>query len=229
MKIVKIVLLGLLAGLYFTGAHAQIGYQLSLLNTATGEPRANESVVVSVTLSNSAGEAFYSETKSATANDFGVLSLSIGNADTFKDVDLTKMPFYIEVTANGVMIGKSQILNVPVTEVAKRVAPGIDKSIIVGTWKTVSNSSSYKLYTFMNNNTISIVDYSPYTVNGVFDHWVVREYGTFNYFIEGTFVYIYGKYADPDSLKSDSVYYFEELKLINGNFFGNYKTLTKLQ
>ena len=108
-------------------AKAQIGYQVSLLNTATGEPRANESVTVSVSLSDSEGKVFYSETKSATTNDFGVLSLSVGNADTFKEVDLTKMPFFIEATANGVMIGKSQILSVPVAEVAKEVAPAISK------------------------------------------------------------------------------------------------------
>ena len=114
-------------------AKAQIGYQISLLNTATGEPRANETVTVTVNLSNSAGEVFYSETKSATTNDFGVLSLSIGNADTFKEVDLTKMPFFIEATANSVMIGKSQMLSVPVAEVAKQVAP-MNEELLLGTW-----------------------------------------------------------------------------------------------
>lgn len=115
-------------------AQAQIGYQISLLNTATGEPRANETVTVTVSLSNSAGEVFYSETKSATTNDFGVLSLSVGNADTFKEVDLTKMPFYIEASANGVMIGKSQILSVPVAEVAKRLAPTLTEELCGKPW-----------------------------------------------------------------------------------------------
>ena len=125
-------------------AKAQIGYQVSLLNTATGEARANETVTVTVSLSNSAGEIFYSETKQSTTNDFGVLSLTVGNADTFKNVDLSKMPFYIEVTANGVMIGKSQMLSVPVAEVAKQVAP-LDKSLIVGTiWKKFSDSFTFK-------------------------------------------------------------------------------------
>ena len=119
-------------------AKAQIGYQVSLLNTATGEARANETVTVTVSLSNSAGEIFYSETKQSTTNDFGVLSLTIGNADTFKNVDLTKMPFYIEVTANGVMIGKSQMLSVPVAEVAKQMAP-INKSLYIGKWRYKSN------------------------------------------------------------------------------------------
>ena len=150
------------------GAKAQIGYQISLLNTATGEPRANETVTVSVSLSNSSNEVFYSETKSATTNDFGVLSLSIGNADTFKDVDLTKMPFYIEVTANGVMIGKSQILNVPVAEVAKQLVP-IDKKLIVGTWiwEKTSHKPDYESvsYSFNDNGTVSFNGSERYSTN----------------------------------------------------------------
>ena len=131
MKKLTLTMFCLLVGIMC--AKAQIGYQISLLNTATGEPRANETVTVTVKLSNNAGEVFYSETKSATTNDFGVLSLSVGNADTFKEVDLTKMPFYIEATANGVMIGKSQILNVPVAEVAKQLAP-MNEELLLGTW-----------------------------------------------------------------------------------------------
>ncbi len=132
MKKLKLTMLCLMASIVC--AKAQIGYQISLLNTATGEPRANETVTVSVSLSNSVGQVFYSETKSATTNDFGVLSLTIGNADTFKNVDITKMPFYIEVTANGVIIGKSQILSVPVAEVAKQLAP-MDRTLYLGTWR----------------------------------------------------------------------------------------------
>ena len=141
---------------------AQIGYQVSLLNTATGEARANETVTVTVSLSNSAGEIFYSETKQSTTNDFGVLSLTVGNADTFKNVDtvgnadtfknvdLSKMPFYIEVTANGVMIGKSQMLSVPVAEVAKQVAP-ID---VVGKWQRRDNGEFSEVFiTFFNDGT----------------------------------------------------------------------------
>ena len=154
------------------GVKAQIGYQISLLNTATGEPRANETVTVSVSLSNNANEVFYSETKSATTNDFGVLSLSIGNADTFKKVDLSKMPFFIEVTANGVMIGKSQVLSVPVAEVAKRVAP-IDKSLIVGTWSR-SNSEDKRICIFKDDGTVSFEAFEKIS-------------GESNYYYEGTY------------------------------------------
>lgn len=148
-------------------AKAQIGYQISLLNTATGEPRANETVMVTVSLSNSEGKVFYSETKSATTNDFGVLSLSVGNADTFKEVDLAKMPFYIEASANGVMIGKSQILSVPVAEVAKQVAP-ID--IVGTTWHYYEGS---RTLTFKENG-------------------IVDDDGSHKYYeVDGTFIYLY--------------------------------------
>jgi len=182
MKKVKLILLCLVTSIM--GAKAQMGYQISLLNTATGEPRANETVTVSVSLSNNANEVFYSETKSATTNDFGVLSLSIGNADTFKSVDLSKMPFFIEVTANGVMIGKSQVLSVPVAEVAKRIAP-IDKQLIVGTWSRFSNGGGTTLV-FYEDGTITEANYEVYQGN-------VYEKGSYSgtYEIEGNNIYTY--------------------------------------
>ena len=184
MKKVKLILLCLVTSIM--GTRAQMGYQISLLNTATGEPRANETVTVSVSLSNNANEVFYSETKSATTNDFGVLSLSIGNADTFKSVDLSKMPFFIEVTANGVMIGKSQILSVPVAEVAKRIAP-IDKQLIVGTWSRYSNfTNSGTTLVFYEDGTITEANYEVYQGN-------VYERGSYSgtYEIEGNNIYTY--------------------------------------
>ena len=201
MKKMKLLLLCLVT--VVMGAKAQMGYQISLLNTATGEPRANETVTVSVSLSNNANEVFYTETKSATTNDFGVLSLTIGNADTFKDVDLSKMPFFIEVTANGVLIGKSQMLSVPVAEVAKRIAP-MDKSLIVGTWiverDTWTNEiySSVHTYTFYSDGTV--IEYDRYshgsdvyeeTYNGVYE-------------IEGNYVLIFKKERN-DSPEAEAV------------------------
>ena len=192
MKKMKLLLLCLMA--FVMGAKAQMGYQISLLNTATGEPRANETVTVSVSLSNNANEVFYTETKSATTNDFGVLSLSIGNADTFKDVDLSKMPFFIEVTANGVMIGKSQMLSVPVAEVAKRVAP-IDKNLILGSWKREFNNYYY-IYTFHPDGTVTYVsnEDDTYDTEEVISHY---------YEIEGNNIYVfkefsfYSNYSNP--------------------------------
>ena len=201
MKKVSVLLLCLLANIM--GAKAQIGYQISLLNMATGEARANETVTVSISLSNNANEVFYSETKSATTNDFGVLSLSIGNADTFKDVDLTKMPFFIEVTANGVMVGKSQILSVPVAEVAKQLAP-MDKNLIVGEW--MKRNGFETIVTFNENGTGSyIVCYSNNNERKIYS----CRY--FNWGIDGNIVYC----VDVVDEKGES-YSLDDFRYLNG-------------
>lgn len=98
---------------------AQIGYQVSLLNKATGEPRANETVSVSVVISDSCDGVIYNGTMSSTTNDFGVLSLSVGDANTFANVDWNKLPLYISATVDNVLIGRSQVLSVPVAEHAR--------------------------------------------------------------------------------------------------------------
>ena len=113
---------------------AQIGYQVSLLNTATGEPRANENVEVTIEITDSEGTSICKETKNATTNDFGVLSLQVGNSTTFENADWSKLPFYVSATVDDILVGKSQILNVPVAEAAKTLVGSISKSDIVGTW-----------------------------------------------------------------------------------------------
>ena len=128
------VLLSLFGLLLHIEMQAQIGYQVSLLNSATGEPRANVSVEAEVTITNSDDEEIYKGTQRATSNDFGVIQLTVGNQSTFKDVDWSKLPFFIEVSVDGTVIGKSQILTVPIAEAAKYLAPGIDIDDLVGTW-----------------------------------------------------------------------------------------------
>ena len=98
--------------------NAQIGYQVSLLNSATGKPRANETVEATITITDSKNETVYTVTQQATSNDFGILSFTIGNSDTFKDVAIGRLPLFISVSVNNLLIGKSQILNVPTAEIA---------------------------------------------------------------------------------------------------------------
>ena len=116
------------------GLKAQIGYQVSLLNTATGEPRANEAVEVEIEITDSEGTSICKETKNTTTNDFGVLSLQVGNSTTFENADWSKLPFYVSATVDDILVGKSQILNVPVAEAAKTLVGSISKSDIVGGW-----------------------------------------------------------------------------------------------
>ena len=135
MRRIKLMLAMFVMGImYPLVSFAQIGYQVSLLNASTGEPRANVSVEAEVTITNSDDEEIYKGTQRATSNDFGVIQLTVGNQSTFKDVDWSKLPFFIEVSVDGTVIGKSQILTVPIAEAAKYLAPGIDIEDLVGTW-----------------------------------------------------------------------------------------------
>lgn len=114
--------------------NAQIGYQVSLLNKATGEPRANETVTVEVKITDSKDKVIYSGTQSATTNDFGVLSLSVGNADTFNNVDWNNLPLYVSATVDNVLLGRSQILSVPVAEHAKHTGTLTKEILMRKTW-----------------------------------------------------------------------------------------------
>lgn len=159
-------------------SRAQIGYQVSLLNTATGEPRAGVTVNATVTITDSSDKVIYTGTQQATSNDFGVLSLTVGNADTFSKADFGKLPFFISVSVDGALIGKSQILSVPVAEYAKRTGELTVKKL-VGTWKYENEEETY-LYTFFTNGTYERVfnyqNYDKRIING-------------NYFIDGNCIW----------------------------------------
>ena len=213
MEHLKSLMFGLLLAAGIAGAQAQIGYQISLLNTATGEPRANEKVNVTVTLTNNEGGVIFAGNQSATTNDFGVLSLTIGNADTFKNVDLSKMPFWVEVSANGVMIGKSQVLSVPVAEVAKRVAPGITKEELCSKTWYLWDESDRKLYVkFFSNGRAHLVK-EHYGEHG----WTSSTY-TASFEVDGSTLWLLMKWGrDPyDCLLLR--YYNGELHLIADPF-----------
>ena len=171
---------------------AQIGYQVSLLNSATGEPRAGETVNVSITLTNSANATIYSQTQSATTNDFGILSLAIGNANTFNNVDWSRLPFFISAYVDGKLIGRSQILTVPVAEYAKKTQNAkyaeyagtadyarktgvLTKALLEGTW-----IGGYRDYTFdADSNCVQTYHDNPSNVE------------RFKYSIDGNHVYVY--------------------------------------
>ncbi|MDO5447134.1 MAG: hypothetical protein Q4F34_05090 [Prevotellaceae bacterium] len=142
----KRIVVALISACICVALHAQIGYQVSLLNTATGEPRANERVTAEIKLHNCDDAVVYSEMQTGVTNDFGVLSLSIGNAQSLSAIDWSKYPMFISVTVDGVLIGKTQVMSVPY---ANAVVP-LSKDLIVGTWKRVDPSNQY-LYLYTNN------------------------------------------------------------------------------
>ncbi|MDE7118784.1 MAG: hypothetical protein K2O61_09140 [Bacteroidaceae bacterium] len=140
----KKLLVGILACLFLPViAHAQIGYQVSLLNSATGKPRANETVKAEVTITDSKNSTVCSETQSVVSNDFGILSITVGKADTFKDVAIGRLPLFVSVTVDGVLIGKSQILSVPVAEVASTLKSDFTLDELCGKEWLLYSSDSY--------------------------------------------------------------------------------------
>ena len=153
-----------------SAASAQVGYQVSLLNTATGEPRANTTVNAKVEITDSQDNVIFSGTQQATSNDFGVLQLSVGDADTFNKADTGKMPFFISVTVDGLLIGKSQILSVPVAEVANKVKSSFTKEQLLGTWEVDFNGGT--TYQFRDDMTIvcsspaDVTWYQTYDIDG---------------------------------------------------------------
>lgn len=179
----RIMVCATLSLLFPIMSHAQIGYQLSLLNTATGEPRAGVTVNATVTITDSADKVIYTGTQQATSNDFGVLSLTVGNADTFSKADFGKLPFFISVSVDGTLIGKSQILSVPVAEYAKKTGE-LTAEKLVGTWRNVDEESSFT-FTFFADGTFKLIGYSngSGTVDGTYfiDGNILRwEYTTYD-------------------------------------------------
>ncbi|MEZ3590363.1 MAG: hypothetical protein K1V84_04950 [Muribaculaceae bacterium] len=118
-------------------ASSQIGYQVSVLDQATGSPRANENVSVLIELTNSVGDLILAESKTGVTNDFGVVSLQVGLESTFDGMDWGKLPLFISATVDGVLIGKSQVLTVPVAEYAKKTGVLTEEILCGKTWSHV--------------------------------------------------------------------------------------------
>ncbi len=175
-------------------AQAQIGYQVSLLNTATGEPRANESVSVTVKITDSKGNVICDEVKSETTNDFGVVSMSVGNSETFAEADWNNLPFFIEASVDGRLIGRSQLLSVPVAEHAKHTGTLTKEILMSKTWDRLRFDDT-RAYLYYSDG--SGIKYR------------------FNYFIEGNFVILYnGYYVEygPDTPTSNGLYIFNDIE-----------------
>ena len=160
MKTIKIFIQTLILFFITQHASAQIGYQVSLLNSATGEPRASETVSVSITLSNSEGKIIHTETKTETTNDFGILSLAVGNEKTFNDVDWSKLPFFISVSVDGKLVGKSQILTVPVAEYAKRTGVLTKEILCSKTWKRKNRGLPNTVMFYKGGTGVYVIDHS---------------------------------------------------------------------
>ena len=192
-------------------SNAQIGYQVSLLNTATGEPRANERVTAKVEITDSKNNVIFSDNMDGLTNDFGVLSLTIGNSQTFADVNMVNYPFYISVTVGGVLIGKTQILSVP-------FANSLVPVNVVGTWRMPYSSTGeypgcYYEYVFYDNGTYIFTEIEPdfhydqdHNLIGWSPHLDGQESGVYE--VDGKNIYTY----DPYGWINEYRYYKNQLR-----------------
>ncbi len=202
-----------------TIAQAQMSYQVSLLNTATGEPRANVTVNAGVTITNSANEQVYTTQQSATSNDLGILQLIVGNAETFKNLDTGKLPLFIEVTVDGITIGKSQIMTVPAAEVATTLKSSFTKEDLIGTWsgRTIYESGGEDVHVLLfSQDKVKLTEYGAYYSNGVRKEYVNVGYIA-DYEVEGNNIYIFVEgslFGDVD--RRLPIYRFHNNKLYGG-------------
>lgn len=205
--------------LFATSAKAQVGYQVSLLNKATGEPRANTTVNATITITDSQDGIVYTGTQRATSNDFGVLSLAVGNADTFQKVDTGKMPLFISVSVDGTLIGKTQILSVPMAEVASKLKSSFTKEDLLGTWKmsyTADGITRYMAITFSSDGSFERI-YKAIYIDG-------SETKTYpgTYEIEGNTIFLYYPSTLTDPNGRCDIFRWHDGKLSGGR--GDFNT-----
>lgn len=155
---------------------AQIGYQVALLNQKTGEPRANETVSVTISITDNAGTTICAETKSATTNGAGILSLEVGNATTFDNTQWDKLPLWVSATVDGVTIGRTQILSVPLAEHANHYGKLTKQILTSKTWEAHDHK-----FIFSSNGYVKEYDYS-YNISTGETHTYTY---TYRYYIVG--------------------------------------------
>ncbi|MBQ2969560.1 MAG: hypothetical protein IJE15_04130 [Bacteroidaceae bacterium] len=187
---------------------AQIGYQVSLLNSASGQPRAGETVTVDIKLTNCENTEVYTTRQKATSNDFGVLSLSVGDAQTFENLDWNKLPLYIEVSIDGVLIAKSQVLNVPVAEYAKKSGFVLTREFLASKiWKSKEDSAEYELKFHVNG-----------TIGALYTFYYSWDDGRVDKQPHKGFYYIYGNMIVvmySDGLSHTFIYIPEQNKIVS--------------
>lgn len=208
----KKILVGILACLFLpVASHAQIGYQVALLNSATGKPRANETVKAEVTITDSKNSTVCSETQSVVSNDFGILSFTVGKADTFKDVAIGRLPLFVSVTVDGVLIGKSQILSVPVAEVASTLKSDFTLDELCGKeWVLSTDKAEECLSVFFKKDGTCL--YTIKTVSNTYEHQAA-------FVVEGNTIFIYRVYLSSFGHTANEMFV---LRWVNGTLYSTY-------
>ncbi|MCM1504215.1 MAG: hypothetical protein NC127_03355 [Muribaculum sp.] len=167
------------------GLNAQIGYQVAVMDQATGKPKANKEVSVKVELTDNAGSVIASTEQSAMTNDFGVVSVQVGGSSTFDNMDWRKLPLWVSATVDGVNVGKTQVLTVPVAEHSKHYGL-LTPQILAGKWTYTGNGSKQE-YSFSASGGYTYTRYEKTESGG----WFVDSKASGSYEIDGNMVYMF--------------------------------------
>lgn len=150
-------------------ANAQMAYQFTLFDHSTGKPKDNTSVTVDLKITDSNGNLIHSESQNAITNDFGAVSLSVGNADTFEKADWNNLPFYLSAEIDGLIINTTQIMTVPVAEYAKHTSNIISNDHLCSkTWmiKQPADEEDINFFVFYPDGTCINIYESGYNLEG---------------------------------------------------------------
>jgi hypothetical protein len=131
-----------------------------------------------VEITDSQDNVIFSGTQQATSNDLRCAPALCGRRGHIQHSQTQeRCRSFISVTVDGLLIGKSQILSVPVAEVANRMKSSFTMDDLLGTWAYYKNSTNWNFYsTFYDNGTM--------TVNGNSEGNISTD--SYNYEIEGT-------------------------------------------
>ncbi len=127
MKILKTILPGiallLLIGNLWAQTPESFHYQAVIRDDA-GHVIAGEqvTVVLAILKGSAEGQAVFTETHNAQTNDMGLITLQVGAVNDLSVIDWSEDAYFLQVIADGVVMGVSQLLSVPFALHAKTSA-----------------------------------------------------------------------------------------------------------
>ncbi len=116
IKILALLLL-ILPELLFAQSPKLVSYQ-AIVRDASKQPMVNTDVTIILTVNQGtpAGTQVYSETHNTTTNDFGLVSIMLGNGtsgDDFSAIDWYGSPYYLNINIEGNPMDPVQLVSVP--------------------------------------------------------------------------------------------------------------------
>jgi hypothetical protein len=99
----------------FAQAPQAFNYQ-AILRDSDGNPKANETVTLQISIVTDIGTSVYLETHNTKTNELGIVNVVIGEGTGTKElsaVDWSNGPYFLNIKVNGVTMGSSPLLSVP--------------------------------------------------------------------------------------------------------------------